>query len=74
MKEIEDLEKEKNNLNAHKERIESELQQKEELLRIEQKEKEHLESMIREMEQKVVMGGQAFEEREKEQSKAYREY
>jgi hypothetical protein len=59
MKEIEDLEKEKNNLNAHKERIESELQQKEELLRIEQKE---------------VMGGQAFEEREKEQSKAYREY
>lgn len=30
--------------------------------------------MIREMEQKLVNGGQALEDKEKEQARAYREY
>lgn len=53
-------------LHSDKERIETELQKKEERLRIEQKEKEQLESLIQQMEMKVVQGGQALEEKEKE--------
>ena len=74
LRELEDLEKEKLNIYADKERIQSELQAKEEKLRIEAREKENLEALIRDMEKKLVNGGQALEEKEKEQSKVYREY
>jgi len=37
-------------------------------LKIEAKEKENLEALIREMEHKLVSGGEALEEKEKEQS------
>ena len=74
LRELEDLEKEKLNIYADKERIQSELQAKEEKLRIEAREKENLEALIRDMEKKLVNGGQALEEKEKEQSKVYRDY
>ena len=74
LRELEDLEKEKLNIYADKERIQSELQAKEEKLRIEAREKENLEALIRDMEKKLVNGGQALEEKEKEQNKVYREY
>ncbi len=51
-----------------------ELQQKEQLLQKEAEEKVSLEHMIREMERKLVSGGQALEEQEREQARAYREY
>ena len=74
LRELEDLEKEKLNIYADKERIQSELQAKEEKLRIEAREKENLEALIRDMEKKLVNGGQALEEKEKDQNKVYREY
>lgn len=54
IKALEELEKEKHHLNADKERITTELQKKEELLRIEGEEKMSLEGLIRDMEQKLV--------------------
>lgn len=74
MKEIEGLQQEKQNINAEREKIESELNKKAELLAIEQREKESLEAMLKQLEQKLVQGGEVMEEREKEQSKAHREY
>ena len=74
LRELEDLEKEKLNIYADKERIQSELQAKEEKLRIEAREKENLEALIRDMEKKLVNGGQALDETEKESNKVYREY
>ena len=44
------------------------------MLRLEAQEKQGLESMIREMERKLVSGGQALEDKEKEQARVYREY
>ena len=74
LKALENLEIEKQYLHADKERIQGELSKKEDLLRIEAQEKTNLEQLIKEMEHKLVNGGQALEEREKEQAKAYREY
>lgn len=53
-------------LNSDKERIETELQLKEQRLQIEAKEKENLEAILREMEHKLVSGGHALEEKERE--------
>ncbi len=72
LQEIENLEKEKNNINLEKERIEDQLKEQEEKLQIEQEEKSKLAELIQEMENKVVQGGQALEEKEKEQARKYR--
>jgi hypothetical protein len=50
------------------------LEHKDQLLQIEHQEKESLEAMIKQMEQKMVQGGEALDQKEKEQSKNYREY
>jgi hypothetical protein len=49
-----ELQQEKHSITEDKQRIENELQQKELLLQIEQKEKGSLEAMIKQMEQKMV--------------------
>jgi len=74
IKEIQSLEAEKEQVSADKAKIEDELKQKEDRLRIEREEKEKLSQLIGEMEQKLMSGGQALEEREREQAQKYREY
>jgi len=74
MKEIENLEQEKQNINAEKEQVETELNRKQEMLHIELKEKENLEQILSQLQMKVVSGGEALEEKEREKSKAYRAY
>ena len=54
--------------------MESELNKKEEMLKIELKEKENLEAILQQLEQQLVQGGQVLEEKEKEKSKAKRDY
>jgi hypothetical protein len=54
---LEELTRQKENLDADKQRIANELQEKEQLLRQEAEEKSSLEKMIRDMEQKLVIGG-----------------
>ena len=66
MQEIESLEKEKLNINQEKEIIEDQLKQQEDRLKLEKEEKSKLTDLISEMENKVVLGGQALEEKEKE--------
>lgn len=56
-KELEELQREKQNIHEDKEKIQTELQAKEERLRIEAREKENLELMLKELEQKLVVGG-----------------
>ena len=56
-RELEELARQKESLDQDKQRIAGELQQKEEMLRLEAQEKQGLESMIREMERKLVSGG-----------------
>lgn len=71
---LEELTRQKENLDADKQRIANELQEKEQLLRQEAEEKSSLEKMIRDMEQKLVIGGQALEDQEKEKARAFKEY
>lgn len=56
-RELEELARQKESLDQDKQRIAGELQQKEEMLKLEAQEKQGLESMIREMERKLVSGG-----------------
>lgn len=74
LKELEDLSKLKESLHQDKQRIANELHHKEELLRIEAQEKNSLEKLIKDMEQKLVVGGMVIQDKEKEQAKAFREY
>jgi len=55
---MEKIEQEKNRLNQDKELIANELQEKEQKLRAEQEEKEALETMLKELNNKLVSGGQ----------------
>ena len=74
MKQLEELARQKDTIDQDKQRIANELEQKDAMLRQEAQEKMSLEQMIREMEHKLVSGGQALEDKQKEQARAFREY
>ena len=75
LRELEEMARlQKESLDADKQRIENELQQKEAMLRQEAEEKNSLEQVIKMMELKLVSGGQALEDQEKEKARAYRDY
>lgn len=61
LQDLAQVEQEKNQLNEAKQNIETELQDKEERLRLEQQEKEKLEALLNEMNQAVVTGSEQLE-------------
>jgi hypothetical protein len=65
---------EKQRLNQDKEHIENQLQEKDQRLKEEQQEKVALETMLKELNNKLVSGGQQLQEKEAEQLAAQREY
>eukprot|EP01022_Parablepharisma_sp_SALTPOND_P021435 TRINITY_DN422_c6_g1_i1.p1 TRINITY_DN422_c6_g1~~TRINITY_DN422_c6_g1_i1.p1 ORF type:complete len:714 (+),score=75.66 TRINITY_DN422_c6_g1_i1:9369-11510(+) len=67
------LEEEKALLHKDKEKIENELKEREAQFITEKVQREKLESMLKEVEQKLLCGGSEFEERQKEQTKKYRD-
>jgi kinesin family protein 3/17 len=71
---LEELARQKESADADKQRIASELQRKEQQIATQASEREALESLIRDMELKLVGGGQALEDKAREQAEAYRAY
>eukprot|EP00345_Euplotes_harpa_P017488 CAMPEP_0168339910 /NCGR_PEP_ID=MMETSP0213-20121227/13747_1 /TAXON_ID=151035 /ORGANISM="Euplotes harpa, Strain FSP1.4" /LENGTH=652 /DNA_ID=CAMNT_0008346041 /DNA_START=84 /DNA_END=2043 /DNA_ORIENTATION=+ len=69
-KRLEELEK----LAKEQEKIKGALAEKEKIIEMESKQKEELQSIIKDMEQKLMKGGDVFETKEKMQAKAYREF
>ena len=68
MKEIEELAKVNANMN-------NKIKEKENIIQSEKEQREKLESMVKEMEAKLVHGGETIEEeKERIQAKAFREY
>lgn len=67
MIELEKFAKEKDN-------IQNKLNEKDKIIEMEAKQREELQSIIKEMEQKLMKGGDVFEDKEKMKAKAYREF
>jgi hypothetical protein len=67
------IEKEKMVLNQDKERIEKELRKKEDILNNEKNEKAQLSNLIRELEEKLVHGGRALEDKDRDQAAKVRD-
>lgn len=65
--ELEKLAKEKDN-------IKGELAEKDKMIEMEVKQREELQSIIKDMEEKLMKGGDVFDAKEKTQAKAYREF
>jgi hypothetical protein len=74
MAELQRLEHERNEYAQNREYIANELEKQQILLDMEQKEKNQLEMMISQMEQKLVSGGSALEAKEREAAQKYREF
>ena len=70
---LKELEAEKESLNKDKEIIESQLKEREKEFSTEKEQRHQLEGMLKQMEQKLLFGGQEFEQREKEQTEKYKE-
>lgn len=68
------LEEQARRADADKERIAEELQRREREIARAASEREGLEEVIKEMERRLVGGGQALEDKQREQAKAYKEY
>jgi myosin heavy subunit len=73
IKEIEKLEQEKQALHEHKQQIEDKLKEQQKEVEIEKQQKAQLENILQKMQQKLVIGGKALEETEKERAKQVRE-
>jgi hypothetical protein len=71
--ELKKLEEERKILNFEKDIMKNELQEREKLLINEKDQKEKLEELIYDYEQQLVVGGQALEDKEKQQARQYRE-
>jgi kinesin family protein 3/17 len=61
-------------LAKEKENIQGALAEKDRIIEMEAKQKEELQSIIKDMEQKLMVGGDGVEGKEKTQAKAYREF
>ena len=68
---VKQLEEEKELLNKDKEKIESELKEREAQFLSEKEQREGLQEMLSHLEQKLVVGGHDFQEKQKEQAKKY---
>lgn len=73
IQELEKLEKEKKDLKDHKQQIEDQLKEQQKEVEIEKQQKKQLENLLSQMQQKLVFGGKALEEKEKIRAKEVRE-
>lgn len=73
IKELEKLEKDKKDLKDHKQQIEDQLKEQQKEVEIEKEQKKQLEKLLSQMQQKLVVGGKALEEKEKIRAKEVRE-
>jgi len=73
IKELEKLEREKNALHEDKQQIEDKLKEQQKEVEIEKQQKAQLENILSKMQQKLVVGGKALEEKEKDRAKEVRE-
>jgi kinesin family protein 3/17 len=70
---VKQLEAEKAMLDEDKKKIENELKEREQQFLTEKERKENLNAMLQQLEQKLLIGGQEFQERQQEQNKIYKE-
>lgn len=68
IQELEKLASEKQALHEHKQQIEDQLKERQKEIEIEKQQKAQLEQILNKMQQKLVIGGQALEEKEKEKA------